>query len=99
MATERERLPEGAPERRPAETSEWQQVTHNAPRGYDVQSSPLTPPKAPPVSFPTARGHHRPDDGSNEAVESLRVFGVIGLLGLALALFLGLMLLLNLTLF
>lgn len=61
----------------------------------DVKDSPLDPPKAPAVSMPLAEGHHTPYDGRNDNIEALKVFAVLGLLGIALVLFLGLMAILH----
>ena len=77
--------------------SERERVEHNEPRGYDVQRSPLSPPGAPPVSVPTAEETRRPTDGDTSMVESIWVFAVLGLLTLALLLFVGLMVTLRLT--
>lgn len=63
----------------------------------DVKDHPLDPPHAPAVSLPAAEGHHEPYDGRDDRVEALKVFAVLGLLTIALVLFLGLMTLLHTT--
>lgn len=61
----------------------------------DVKDHPLDPPRAPAVSLPAAEGHHPPYDGRDDRVEALKVFAVLGLLTVALLLFIGLMTILH----
>lgn len=62
---------------------------------HDEKDHPLDPPRAPAVSLPGAEAVHPPFDGRDEGVEALKVFAVLGLLTVALALFIALMVLLR----
>ncbi|HMQ30550.1 MAG TPA: hypothetical protein PKD53_07460 [Chloroflexaceae bacterium] len=63
---------------------------------YDTKDHPLDPPSAPALSRPTTDGRRPPGEGV-DALELTRLFAVLGLLALALVLFIGLMLVLRLT--
>lgn len=63
---------------------------------YDTKGHPLDPPAAPALSAPTTDERRPPGEGV-DGLELTRVFAVLGLLGLALVLFIALMVALRLT--
>jgi hypothetical protein len=63
---------------------------------YDTKDHPLDPPAAPALSRPTTTWPRPPAEGDDTPVEAARVFAVLGLLALALILFIGLMVALRL---